>query len=736
MNTRPLSSSALLTVAFGCLMLASSCATPTSTPQTGNCATGQVDCSGQCKTVATDNQNCGACGNACGANRVCQGGMCQCAAGLMNCGGQCVGSDATHCGPSCTVCPSGQVCSGNACMAMCPTGQTMCSGGACIPSTGDGTIAHCGGCNQCPTGATACNNGTCGCAGATDMLCGTSCVNTNNSQSHCGGCNRPCTGTCTNGSCVATTGAGGTTGAAGSTGAGGSVTGTGGVSGTTGSAGRGGTTGTAGVSGATGTAGRGGTTGTGGATGTGGNPPGWWTSGTMHGCPWTGIDTVSGTTTANTPQAFTTKNDSFTTPYCVSGTVHQAYESVALLGFNMNETPTGAADQCGYKPANGTAIGPPAIAVPSGATGMAISFSKSVGSVLRIQLQDEMGGLTTGGDTHRWCYTITDVQGPVFVPFSRFNTKCWDQTGTNFNPATDRISAVVFAVPGVLVPSRYGYCIGGFAFGSSVSAAPAYSSTYPGVMGTIGGPGSTDLDYQRVKVAAPGAGGKQYIIQNNNWGNASGSNQTITYSGNSFTITGESGGSPGNGVPASYPSIYIGNNGDTQNKNDPPKGSYTTKPGDGLPKQISAIGTLNSTAAYNRASGDYNAAYDIWVSSAAPTSDYNDALSGFVMLWMYKPSGRNPIGSMMTTKMIGDAMYQVWVGPRNSGTNPNRPVVSYVATSTTMNKTYNLKLFLADAANYGIPSNWYLTDVFFGFEIWSGSGTSGLSVTNFTADVQ
>src|SRR5207344_1941666 len=103
----------------------------------------------------------------------------------------------------------------------------------------------------------------------------------------------------------------------------------------------------------TGTAG---TTGSGGATGT---PPGWWTSGSMHGCPWTGIDTVSGTTTVNMPTNFTTKNDSFSTPYCVMGTVHSAYESVALLGFNLNESPDGTSDQCGYKPADGTKIGPP-----------------------------------------------------------------------------------------------------------------------------------------------------------------------------------------------------------------------------------------------------------------------------------------------------------------------------------------------------------------------------------------
>ena len=56
-----------------------------------------------------------------------------------------------------------------------------------------------------------------------------------------------------------------------------------------------------------------------------------------------------------------------------------------------------------------------------------------------------------------------------------------------------------------------------------------------------------------------------------------GTDQTITYSGNTFTITSTTGNVTGQGVPASFPSIYIGNNGDTQNKNDPPKGSYTTQ---------------------------------------------------------------------------------------------------------------------------------------------------------------
>ena len=124
--------------------------------------------------------------------------------------------------------------------------------------------------------------------------------------------------------------------------------------------------------------------------------------------------------------------------------------------------------------------------------------------------------------------------------------------------------------------------------------------------GTLGGPGATDLDFQRVKVTPGGQRpptGKQYVIQNNNWGTPSGTDQTIMYSGNTFTIMSTTGNVTGQGVPASFPSIYVGSNGDTQDKNDPPKGSYSTKPGDGLPKAISAIASANTTAAYNKQGG-------------------------------------------------------------------------------------------------------------------------------------
>jgi hypothetical protein len=41
-----------------------------------------------------------------------------------------------------------------------------------------------------------------------------------------------------------------------------------------------------------------------------------------------------------------------------------------------------------------------------------------------------------------------------------------------------------------------------------------------------------------------------------------------------------------------------------------------------------------------------------------------------------------------------------------------------------------------DAASHGIPNSWLVTDIFGGFEIWTGSSGVGLQMTNFTVDVQ
>src|SRR5690606_25152426 len=133
------------------------------------------------------------------------------------------------------------------------------------------------------------------------------------------------------------------------------------------------TTTTAGTS----STGAGGSTSTSTTGSTGETPPGWWTYDpeNWHGCAWTGIDsTVQGSTTTIMPQEFLTHTPG--QPYCVQGTVHDNYEAVALLGFNLNEDPAGA--DCAYDPASATEVGPPGVTL--GGTGLAINFTKSIAS--------------------------------------------------------------------------------------------------------------------------------------------------------------------------------------------------------------------------------------------------------------------------------------------------------------------------------------------------------------------
>ena len=589
-----------------------------------------------------------------------------------------------------------------------------------------------------------------GSCGAGQTSCSNACVDTKANAAHCGGCGKVCAmgQTCSNSACVAGSnppGSGGSTGTGGATvtPGGGAANPSGGATANGGSVNPGGapngganpgggaTSGGTGAGGAPPVAGAGGVP-AGGATGN--LPPGYWTSGTWNGCVWTGIDTVAGTTTTNTPKDFTM--GAANGAYCVSGSVHADYDSVALLGFNLAEPAAGA--NCAYKAVDVAAAGPPAVSL-SGA-GIAVNFTKKSAATLRIQIHGPNGA---SDPNDRWCYTITEPAGPIFAPWEDFNTECWEG-GMGTAPTVtggmlmEPISAVVFLVPGAPAATPFDYCINGFATGTSAADAPMGGTPGGPLMGTIGGPGSTDLDFQRVKVKA---GGKSYIIQNNNWGRPESTDQSITYTDNSFKIVSSTGTKGPMGEPASFPSIYIGASGDTQN------GLFSTRSDDNLPKAISAIQTINTTFTYEGNAGDYNATYDVWFAAEAPTMPYNDGISGFLMVWLYQPPGNFPIagdadGNMprMTNVTVPgvSGTWNVWVGPRRHGPSPNAPVISYVASTPIKTLTFDLKKFIDHSItnNWGLQPSWLLTDVFAGFEIWTGSAANGLELKTFTAVVQ
>lgn len=590
------------------------------------------------------------------------------------------------------------------------TQLALFSTAACSSSDPASPSQACGNVAQCPAGQ-ACYQNTC--VPVQTATAGNGSVGTAGNGS-VGTAGSGSIGTAGNGS-VGTAGSG-SIGTAG----GGSI-GTAGAPGTAG----GGSVGTAG-SGSTGTAGSG-------PVGNGG--PGYWTSKDWHGCSWTGVGT-DGTSTIM-PKDFTAKAAG--TPYCVSGTVgaEPKYKSVALLGFNVNEPSTAS---CVYKPVDTTAKGPPSV-TPT-ADGIAVNFVKQgtdTTFTLRVQIQGPNGAMTgPTGDADRWCATITEVSGKVFVPWSAFTPSCWETTaalkGTPY--AKQPISAVVFTVPGKLTDTPYSFCVNGVAYGSSAADAPDGTAMQGDQTGKIGGAGGTDLDFARAKVKVDG---HDYVIQNNNWGNPSGSDLELTYKNNSFKITGGTGS--GGDAPASFPSIYIGASGNTAN------GNFSTHPADNLPTKISDITSITSTFRYSGSTSVFNAAYDIWFANAVPTATYNDGIDGFVMIWLRDPSGKQPIGTQQTvsgsadgTITIANMKWKVFKGPRGAGpmgTQSNAPVVSFVNPAEDDNSraqnftNINIKEFLTAASAFGISSSMYLTDVFAGFEIWNGGSGGNLSVDEF-----
>ncbi len=554
-------------------------------------------------------------------------------------------------------------------------------------------------------------------------------------------------------------GSGGSTAKGGSNGSGGSPS-SGGSVGSGGSSSSGGSSGSGGSSSSGGSVGSGGSSSSGGSVGSGGSsssgdPPGYYrtsewnvNSVDWHGCVWTGIDsTVSGSTTSITPQDFTAKSPNGG-PYEVSGSVFNDYNAVSLLGFNLNEATTGSSTQCKYNPAAATQAGPPTATIPSSATGIAVNWSAKVAppTSFRIQIQAP-DGATNAAD--RWCATITDAQGPSFIPFSSFYPQCWNVGVSGMSPGTayagQAIDAVVFLVPGTMsMKAPFDFTIVGFAPGTSKSDAPGGAAACGTITGTLGS-STAGMTASYARAAVTGTDCKEYIIQNNNWGNPTGSTQLINYTGSSFTVQSSSGS--GSSAPASFPSTYIGANGNIAN------GTYNTWSDSGLPKQISAMQSAmtNFTWSGGSSGGDFNATYDVWFAKSPPTAGaYNDGISGFLMVWLYKPGSRQPIGSSVRTASIAGHTWNVWVGPRgntSTGTDPaSRPVISYVAQDSPVSSlSFNLKDFISDAVSHAdtnngvtgpFSSSWYLTDVFAGFEIWSGSAATNLKSTGFSCVVK
>jgi hypothetical protein len=205
----------------------------------------------------------------------------------------------------------------------------------------------------------------------------------------------------------------------------------------------------------------------------------------------------------------------------------------------------------------------------------------------------------------------------------------------------------------------------------------------------------------------------QYIFQNNEWNSAL--PQCATVSGVGFTLTTADFNQTG-GAPATYPSIFRGCHWGNCTSSNP------------FPIQESNIASASTSVAITQPSGYNNdAAYDIWFNQTSTTAGQPNGTE--IMIWINHQGSPEPFGSQTATETIDGATWAVWTGRQTSWN-----IVSYVReTPVTSVSNLNLLPFFSDAVSRGsLESSWWLLDVEYGFEIWTGGaglGISGYSVS-------
>jgi hypothetical protein len=232
--------------------------------------------------------------------------------------------------------------------------------------------------------------------------------------------------------------------------------------------------------------------------------------------------------------------------------------------------------------------------------------------------------------------------------------------------------------------------------------------------------------YGATSLSVSGNSNKNYYFMANWWGSPYGG-QNEDIEGLGFTINSPSNVETSNkDLPLGFPSIFIG--------------SYQGKStkGSNLPKAVSSltsIPTIFTTNVDTMGTSNYNATYDVWFTSGSGVVTGSNPGSGgaYLMVWQFKPTDKQPRGTLMANGSIIDGVkggWDVWYD------NTNPPCVSYVASGKKADLQFDLMAFIQDAINngYGVKSSQYLSIIFAGFEVWGGG--DGLQVKKFCANVK
>lgn len=190
--------------------------------------------------------------------------------------------------------------------------------------------------------------------------------------------------------------------------------------------------------------------------------------------------------------------------------------------------------------------------------------------------------------------------------------------------------------------------------------------------------------------------------------------ECATASGTGFTITTADFSNSTSGSPAAYTSVYRGCHWGTCTSSNP------------FPIQEDNIASATTSVSITQPSGYNNdAAYDIWFNQTSTTSGQPNGTE--VMIWINHQGSIQPFGSDVGDVTLDGVSWQVWTGNQTSW-----KIVSYVANSpVTSVSNLNLLPFFADAVSRGsLSTSYWLLDVEYGFEIWTGG--DGLAVNSFS----
>ena len=158
------------------------------------CGENQTCCEEQCVDLEQDAAHCGSCGAACGANEVCEEGLCVCDGpkGTKQCtesqacceslGCVEVVANISNCGACGVACGDGELCVDGECSC----GTETAEGAVCS----EGTVCCQGSCVEVDDPLCVCGLGACGVG---QFCCDESCVNPYTDEENCGACGETCT---------------------------------------------------------------------------------------------------------------------------------------------------------------------------------------------------------------------------------------------------------------------------------------------------------------------------------------------------------------------------------------------------------------------------------------------------------------------------------------------------------------------------------------------------------------